>query len=230
MRLAIILGFVGALEACTLVEGDRILGRHLAEEHASFAGVDANADLGPAPVAGARRSFRYFEVERIARENAVTLPPDTPREACFERATVHLEGETLRSMLRAELLAPDLEVLDYSRNALPAGKPEFRVDGLSPKGMWRGRWLYGENRSVPIWARVKSTATGAGLRAPSLHHEIGRGDTVRVEIRSGGVLLAFDATTESSGHTGEQVTVRNPVNGQRFRAVVEGPGKVGARK
>jgi flagella basal body P-ring formation protein FlgA len=59
---------------------------------------------------------------------------------------------------------------------------------------------------------------------------IARGDQVRVEVHSGAVLLAFDAAAESSGHTGEAVTVRNPANGQRFRAVVEGPGKVGIQK
>jgi flagella basal body P-ring formation protein FlgA len=42
--------------------------------------------------------------------------------------------------------------------------------------------------------------------------------------------VAFDAAAESSGHVGEHVIVRNPANGQRFRAVVEAHGKVGIRK
>jgi len=49
-------------------------------------------------------------------------------------------------------------------------------------------------------------------------------------VISGGVLLAFDSQAESSGHIGEQVTVKNPISGQRFRGVVEDKGKVIVRK
>ena len=224
-----LMGFATVLEACTLVEGDRILGREMAAEHAAFSGIDPDADLGPAPLAGARRTLKYFELERIAKERAVVLEKGASREACFERATVQLSAEGLHEVLSAILAAPDLEVVDFSRTPLPAGKPEFRVDGLASTGLWRGRWLFGDNRSVPIWARVRGTGEIA-LRTPSAEREIERGDTVRVEVRSGGVLLAFDAAAESSGHLGESVTVRNPVNGERFRAIVEAPGKVGIRK
>ena len=42
--------------------------------------------------------------------------------------------------------------------------------------------------------------------------------------------LAFDAAAETSGRVGEAITVRNPGNGQRFRAIVEAKGKAGVRK
>jgi hypothetical protein len=221
-------GFATALDACTLVEGDRILGKELAAEHRAFAGIDLGADFGPAPAAGTRRTFQYFELERIAKERAMVLEAGASREACFERAVVHLSADSLGEVLRAVLKEPNLEIVDFSRSPLPAGKPDFRVDGLASTGLWRGRWLFGDNRSVPIWARVAGGTTP--FRAVSVAPEIARGDTVRVEVRSGGVLLAFDAAAESSGHVGEPVTVRNPANGQRFRAVVEAKGKVGIRK
>lgn len=220
------LAFVAVLPACTLVEGDRILGRDMAAEHPAFVGIDPKLDLGPAPVAGARRSLQYFEMERIARETSVLLTSDAVREACFERATNHLSAEALSDVLKT----PGLEILDFSHNPLPAGRAEFLANGLSPSGLWRGRWLFGDNRSMPIWARVRSVGSPATARPPTAGPEIGRGDTVRVEVTSGGVLLAFDAAAENSGHTGERVTVRNPDNGQRLRAVVEAPGKAGIRK
>jgi hypothetical protein len=227
--ISALLWFTAVSHACTLVEGDRILGKDLAVEHAAFAGIDPQADLGPAPAAGTRRTLQYFELERIAKERAVVLETGTSREACFVRASVRLNSEILLDVLSSAGGVPDIEIIDFSRNALPVGKPQFRADGLSASGLWRGRWLYGENRSVPIWARVQVT----GRTIP--HHsasqpEIKPGDTVRVEVRSGGVLLAFEAAAESSGHVGEPVTVRNPANGQRFRAVVEDRGKVGIRK
>jgi hypothetical protein len=224
MRLLLVWTFASMLPACTLVEGDRIFARELAAEHSAFAGLDPKIDLGPAPVAGARRTLKYYELDRIAKEHSVQLPSDAAHEACFERATVSLDEESVRGAMTA----PVVEILDFSRNPLPVGKPEFKASGLSPNGLWRGRWLYGDNRSVPIWARVR--LPGTILPKPVPEREIGRGDKVRVEVKSGGVLLGFDAEAESSGHIGERVTVRNPVNGQRFRAIVEAPGKVGIRK
>jgi hypothetical protein len=126
-----------------------------------------------------------------------------------------------------------IEVVDFTRGALPVGKPEFLRSGLSAGGLWQGSLAYGDHRSVPIWARVRITGPDGETIAqwrPSTQPEVLRGDTVRVEVRSGGVLLAFDAAAESSAHTGEAVVVRNPANGQRFRAMVEAEGKVTIRK
>ncbi len=225
MRFLAILSFASLLPACALVDGDRILGKNLAQENPAFATIDPAADLGPAPVAGARRTLLFFELERLSTKYSVALGPADSREACFERTTVHLNSDTLQATLRLALHVPDLEVLDFSQNALPLGRPEFRLGNLGVTGLWPGRWLYGENRSVPIWARVHSPSGLVPFKAPSTTREIGRGETVRVEVQSGGVLLAFDAAAESSGHRGEQVTVRNPANGQLFRAVVQGPGR-----
>jgi hypothetical protein len=231
MRFVLYLWLCGRLlQACTLVEGDRILGANLAAEHPSFAGVDPLADFGPAPVVGARRTLQHFELDGLAKQHSIALAEGASRDVCFERSTFHLEAETLRATLRAALQVPDLQLLDFSRNALPIGRPEFRQEGLSSAGLWRGKWLYGDNRSVPIWARVHSPSGSMNLRVLSGEQKIGRGETVRVGVHSGGVLLAFDAVAESSGHVGEQVTVRNPDNGQRFRAVVLAPGKVEIRK
>jgi len=60
--------------------------------------------------------------------------------------------------------------------------------------------------------------------------DVRRGDTVAVEVRSGGARLKFASRAESGGRAGESVMVRNPVNGRIFRAVVEEKGKVVVRK
>jgi len=217
--------------ACTLVEGDRIVGADLAREHSSFQSIDAAADLGAAPVAGAQRILRTSDLEAIAARWEIALAEGAPKEACFERATETLTEARLLPVLAAELDMPGarIEILDFTRNALPLGTLEFARSGLSPKGLWRGSLLYGEHRSVPIWARVRITApdgqTVAEWQTPA-QPVVLRGDTVRVEVLSGGVRLAFDAPAESSGHSGEAVVVRNPANGQRFRAIVEAAGQV----
>jgi len=240
--LVLTFGAVSAYGACVPVDGDRIHGRDLAAAHKGFEAIDKSVDLGPAPATGSRRTFRYFELERLARGFGVVLDDDDSdaREVCFERAVSHLSEEVLQPLLTASLREgarfqnAHIEIIDFSKQVLPLGTPEFEESGLDRLGMWHGRMIYGENRSVPIWVRVRvidettgqTIVTGRVSKEP----EIAKGDPIRVEISSGGVLLAFDASAESAGHVGEQVTVRNPANGQRFRAVVEGRGKVGVRK
>ncbi len=63
-----------------------------------------------------------------------------------------------------------------------------------------------------------------------LPHEVERGDTVRVEVASGGARLEFDAVAQSSAHIGESVMVRNPENNRYFKAQVEDKGKVSVTK
>jgi hypothetical protein len=239
--MGVVLVFATAIAraACVPVEGDRIHGRELAAAHLKFEAIDANADLGPAPAIGTRRTFRFFELERVARGFGVQLDESDAREVCFERAVSRLSEEVLQPLLAKALRerpgfdAAQVEIVDFSRQVLPVGIPEFQQAGLDHSGMWRGRMAYGDNRSVPIWARVRVTdeagrtiLTGHVSKEP----EIAKGDPVRVEISSGAVFLAFDSAAETAGHIGEQVTVRNPTTGQRFRAVVEARGKVAVRK
>jgi flagella basal body P-ring formation protein FlgA len=53
-----------------------------------------------------------------------------------------------------------------------------------------------------------------------------RGETVRVEVNDGGARLTLEARAESSGSRGEMVLISNPVSSRRFRARVEGKGRV----
>jgi hypothetical protein len=233
MKLWTLLLIAAAAWGCTPIDADRITAKDLAAVHSDFAGLSSSLDLGPAPAAGSRRTLRAVDLARIAREQNVIVTK--PSEVCFERIATQLSAERLLPVLRESLGKPaQIEVLDYSRTALPSGQLEFPASGLTAAGLWRGRLLYGDRRSVPLWVRVRISDAETGepvlLSTRSTIAEIGRGETVRVEVSSGGVLLAFDASAESSGHVGEAITVRNPTNGQRFRAVVEAKGKAVIRK
>jgi hypothetical protein len=205
--------------ACTTIEGDRIHGAEFATADARFAVLDPALDLGPAPSIGIRRIFRAPELARIAAGHGIA---DAPQELCFERAQHRLSAEELLPVLQAALGQDDVEILDFSKYTIPQGNAEFPRSGLTASGLWRGRVVYGENRAAPVWAKIRVTDSAAG--------RVERGETVRVEVRSGGVLLAFDASAETSGRTGDPVIVKNPQNGKRFQARVEGPGKVSIKK
>lgn len=91
--------------------------------------------------------------------------------------------------------------------------------------------------AAPLWAWQAPEDGSAPFPHPlvsrtrvAIPPDVLRGDKVRVSVTCGGVLLQFDADTESSGHIGENVIVRNPENGRRFSARVEEKGKVFVKK
>ncbi len=71
-------------------------------------------------------------------------------------------------------------------------------------------------------------AAGAALQQEWLEPSkaVLRGETVMVEVTSGGAHLKLEATAESSGAIGENITVVNPVSKRRFPARVEAKGRV----
>ncbi len=56
--------------------------------------------------------------------------------------------------------------------------------------------------------------------------DVEAGAAVEVQARSGATSLSFSAKAESPGRAGDMVVVRNPGTGKRFRARVEGKGRV----
>lgn len=55
--------------------------------------------------------------------------------------------------------------------------------------------------------------------------DVKRGDSVRVEVKSGEARLNLDAIAENSGRQGDMVELRNPSSGKLFRARVEQGGR-----
>jgi Chaperone for flagella basal body P-ring formation len=217
MRWLVAIAMAANALACTPVEGDRILGSDFAAASSMFAALDPSLDLGPAPAAGAHRVYRRPELERLANGHGIE---ELPTQVCFERATQVLTEEKLLPVLQSALGGGEVEILDFSKNPVPIGNIEFSRAGLTASGLWRGSVAYGDGRSVPVWVKVAVADIGG----------VQRGDPVRVEVRAGGVLLGFDSVAESSGLKGEPVIVKNPANGRRFRARVEGKGKVSVKR
>jgi flagella basal body P-ring formation protein FlgA len=144
--------------ACQLVEGDRIFGKDLASASPPFAALDPHVEIGAAPLAGVARVVRPEELVRLARQYGIML--DGPAGAiCFERPTDSLTAETLLPVLQKALAidSAKIKILDFSRFGVPRGVLDFPKSGLMPTGLWRGRVMYGENHSMPIWVRARIT-------------------------------------------------------------------------
>jgi flagella basal body P-ring formation protein FlgA len=77
------------------------------------------------------------------------------------------------------------------------------------------------------WPRTAIRA-GSAIRAVDLQAppDVVRGEIVRVEVRDGGARLSLEGRAEISGSRGDTILVSNPSSNRRFRARVEGKGRV----
>ena len=155
MRLIILFALAPAF-ACNIIDGDRILGKDLAAASTSFAALDPKVEIGAAPMAGVQRVLRPEELVRLARANGIQLT-EPASAVCFERATAPLTAERILPILRQALGTEDaeIEMLDFSRFGVPQGTLEFPKSSLMPNGVWRGRVLYEQGHSMPIWVKVR---------------------------------------------------------------------------
>lgn len=159
-------------DGCWPVQDDRIYARDVAAAVPAFAGIPADFALGYAPAPGTRRVFKGAALEKLARNQDVTL--EAAPDICFERAMAALQdGEILEAMHRAwgvgNVHGADvhMELRSWSPKTAPLGRIEFPRTGLQlpaasdPQAevVWRGYVLYGNNHRFSISARARVTTT-----------------------------------------------------------------------
>jgi flagella basal body P-ring formation protein FlgA len=165
MRLACFLLAAPAF-ACQIIDGDHIFGKDVASASPIFAALDPHLEIGAAPLAGVQRVLRPDELVRLAKQNGISL--DGPATAiCFALATEPLTAEILLPIIQKALALDNakIEILDFSRFGVPRGTFEFSKSGLMPNGLWRGRVLYGESHSMPVWAKARITVERTWVEA-----------------------------------------------------------------
>ncbi len=165
MRLAL-LAVMSSAFACHVIEGDRILGSDVASASPLFAALDPHLEIGAAPLAGVQRVMRPEELVRLAKQNGIAL--DGPASAiCFTRATELMTAEILMPILQKALAIDNarIEILDFSRFGIPRGTFDFPKSSLTPNGLWRGRILYGESHSMPVWVKARITVERTWVEA-----------------------------------------------------------------
>jgi flagella basal body P-ring formation protein FlgA len=155
MRLAFLVAMAPAF-ACHVIDSDRILGRDVASSSPLFAALDPNLEIGAAPLAGVQRVMRPEELVRLARQNGIAFVGPA-NVICFARATEPMTPEMLLPILQKALAIENatIDILDFSRFGIPRGTFDFPKTGLMSNGVWRGRVLYGENHSMPVWVKAR---------------------------------------------------------------------------
>lgn len=163
------------------------------------------------------------------RAGLVPPSPSQPQAAVLWRGAVrYAANRRFGIWARVRILASAQRVV--AAEALPAGRPiaaaqlrletyegfPLRTEPLDSIELAAGR--------VPR----RSIARGAVLSPGDLEppYEVLRGDAVHVEVSSGDAHLELNGRAEASGRRGQIIPVRNPANGKRFQARVEGAGQV----
>ena len=164
MRLLFLLA--APVFACGVIDGDRIVGRDLAAISPVFAALDAQMDIGAAPVPGVQRVLRSDELVRLAKQNNIALEGSVSA-VCFERATEPLTVETLLPALQKAVGLENarIEIVDFSHFGVPRGTLEFPKSSLMPNGLWRGRFLYDQGHSMPVWVKARITVERTWVEA-----------------------------------------------------------------
>ena len=167
MALPLLLAMVPPLDGCRPVQDDRIYARDVAAAVPGFAGVAADFSLGFAPAPGTRRVFKGDTLEKLARNQGVTV--EAMPDVCFERATVALESEQILEAMRGAWPDTDvrMELRSWSPRNAPPGTVVFPRTGLQlpaaadPQAevIWHGYVVYGSNRRFSVTARARITTT-----------------------------------------------------------------------
>lgn len=253
-----------AAPPCLAVDGDRILIGDLAKAVPSFQALDPTQSAGFAPMPGARRIVLPRELFSIAKARGITL--ENPKPLCIERAAATLLPSQLQAALRHSLgEGITIEITDFSRYPVPPGEVQFPIAGLNfpPVGnagtpvLWLGHVLYDGSRHLPVWVRVRLTATRTVLAAvvPIITGKVIEAAQVRTERRvmfpfpdvrpvspeqaigrivcrsvAAGMVISGDMLTNPPDvDRGESVAVRVEDGGARlqFMATSEASGRIG---
>jgi flagella basal body P-ring formation protein FlgA len=148
-------------QPCLTVDGEWVTAGDVADRIPRFGIEDPDTRLIRTPFPGARRllgpatlpgaepgqDIEPFCVERRLRAYS--------HEAFFEAIERSLAGKHVREI--------GFELTDYERDMLPSGRLEFLIQALptvvqthpDDPVLWRGKLVYAEGRSVPVWVRLR---------------------------------------------------------------------------
>jgi flagella basal body P-ring formation protein FlgA len=169
MLLTALTAFAPAGAQCLPVAGPRILAGDMARAVPAFAGLAPELALDYAFPVGTRRTYGAAELSRLARRYGLMVEPGV--EACFVRPMQTLTNERVETALRAGMPEARIEVLEFSRQPIPAGELRFPVSGLrteqtsSSPLLWHGAICVPGQDDFPVWAKVRIRVAGKRVTA-----------------------------------------------------------------
>jgi flagella basal body P-ring formation protein FlgA len=155
-----------ARAACIAVPSSHLFARDLSMTIPLFQELDPDTIIGFAPFPGTVRVLSSHDVALTARRYGLAFPPgEIAPSACVERILRHLSLDEMRLALLSalDITGVQLEILDFSNQALPPGQLSFqrallnKPPGDNPQAsvIWRGKLIYDDRRSLVVWAKIR---------------------------------------------------------------------------
>jgi flagella basal body P-ring formation protein FlgA len=188
-----------------------------AVRQAAQALAPAGATLSLGPVAAAHY------MKNCTAPLAVTMSGIAP----YEQAAVHCPAPGWT--LYVTVTVAQNEAVVVAARPLPPGQP-LTADDLKlatlPVQQFAGRQVYFDPAQLIGATPSMALAAGMPLTTDSVQSPImvKAGQTVAVNVQSGGVQLTLDATAQQTGRIGDTILLTNPTTGRRFTAQVTASG------
>src|SRR5581483_1039988 len=122
-----------AQSGCVQVAHDRILLSDITPAVPALSSRPAGSQfIGWTPVPGSRRTITSRELLRTTRREGLALSEGDVRDVCVERAVAPLNATEIGAALSRvpEVAGAEIEIVDFSRVNVPAGRLEFSISGL----------------------------------------------------------------------------------------------------
>jgi flagella basal body P-ring formation protein FlgA len=177
----------------------------------------ASVTLGSAAGAGA--------MPACASPLAVTITGPEP----YENAAVSCPGPVWTLYVPVTVTA--VQAVVVAARPIAAGQPVGPDDVLlrpEPETAFRGQAVYYDPAAIDGGVAAMNLPAGAILTANDVQAPmlVKAGQTVAVDVRSGGVDVSIDAVAAEAGRLGDTILLTNPSSGKRFSALVTASGPV----
>ncbi len=149
-----------------VLDGDRILGRHLAQVDPAYAVVPPDTVVGLSPSPGVYRVLPPSVLRKLLESHGGNTSSVAP--ICLEWPMRQLTPDEIRTAMNTALGDHKLtiEILDFTAAPIPSGTIVFPRSGITSEdsivangATWRGEIILAEDRRYRIWARAKITGT-----------------------------------------------------------------------
>ncbi len=192
-----------------------------AVQQAALALAPAGASVSLGPVTGAKF------MQNCTAPLAVSISGNAP----YEQAAAHCPavGPAPGWTLYVSITVAQSESVVVAARPLTAGVPltgdDLKLASL-PVQRFAGRQVYFDPDQLIGAVPDVSLAAGMPLTADAVQAPVivKAGQTVTVNVVSGGVELSLDATAEQTGRIGDTILLTNPSTGRRFTAQVTAGG------
>ena len=155
-----------------VLDGDRILGRHLAQVDPAYSVVPPDTVVGLSPSPGVHRVLPPAVLRKLLDSHGGNTAAVAP--ICLEWPMRQLTADEIRTAMNTALGNHQLtiEILDFTAAPIPSGAIVFPRSGITSEdsivangATWRGEIILAEDRRYRIWARAKITGTSPRIVA-----------------------------------------------------------------